>query len=49
LTGKTFAPRALTGLREIAAALNEGGITAPWGGEWQATQVRRILKAADAL
>jgi DNA invertase Pin-like site-specific DNA recombinase len=35
-------------LREIAAALNERGIHAPRGGEWQAVQVQRILKAADA-
>jgi hypothetical protein len=35
-------------LREIAAALNQRGITAQQGGEWQATQVQRILKATDA-
>ena len=36
-------------LREIAAALNERGIHAPRGGEWQAVQVQRILKYANAL
>jgi len=36
-------------LREIAAALNERGIAAPQGGEWQATQVQRILRVADAI
>lgn len=34
-------------LREIAAALNERGISAPRGGEWSATQVSRILVAAS--
>ena len=32
-----------TSLREIAAALNERGITTPRGGEWSATQVQRVL------
>jgi DNA invertase Pin-like site-specific DNA recombinase len=36
-------------LREIAAALNERGIEAPRGGEWQAAQVQRILRVADAM
>jgi len=36
-------------LREIADALNERGISAPRGGEWQAAQVQRVLKAAEAL
>jgi DNA invertase Pin-like site-specific DNA recombinase len=36
-------------LREIAAALNERGIAATRGGEWQAVQVQRVLKAAEAL
>src|SRR6516164_7290679 len=31
-------------LREIAAALNERGIPASWGGAWSAVQVQRILK-----
>ena len=31
-------------LREIAAALNNRGITAPRGGEWSAAQVYRVLR-----
>jgi DNA invertase Pin-like site-specific DNA recombinase len=34
-------------LREIAAALNERGIPAPRGGEWQAVQVQRVLRVGD--
>jgi Recombinase len=33
-------------LREIAAALNERGITTARGGEWSAVQVKRILDSA---
>jgi hypothetical protein len=33
-------------LRQIAAALNERGIQAPRGGEWQAVQVRRVMERA---
>src|SRR6516164_6059001 len=29
-------------LRQIAAGLNERGIPAPWGGQWNAAQVRRL-------
>lgn len=35
-------------LREIAAALNEKGITAPRGGEWQASQVARVMSMSQA-
>jgi DNA invertase Pin-like site-specific DNA recombinase len=38
-----------TTLREIAAALNEKGITAPRGGEWSAVQVHRVLVVASAV
>ena len=34
-------------LREIAAALNAKGITAPRGGEWASTQVRALLAKID--
>jgi DNA invertase Pin-like site-specific DNA recombinase len=34
-------------LREIAAELNERGIPAARGGEWQAGQVKRVLDIAD--
>ena len=34
-------------LREIAAALNERGVTTPRGGEWSAVQVKRLLDATD--
>jgi DNA invertase Pin-like site-specific DNA recombinase len=36
-----------TSLRQIAAALNEKGITTAKGGEWSAVQVKRILDAAS--
>jgi DNA invertase Pin-like site-specific DNA recombinase len=39
----------ITSALQIAAALNERGIAAPRGGEWQATQVLRVLKATDAM
>jgi DNA invertase Pin-like site-specific DNA recombinase len=32
-------------LREIAAGLNERGITTPRGGEWSAVQVQRVIGA----
>jgi DNA invertase Pin-like site-specific DNA recombinase len=35
-----------TSLRQIAAALNDRGITTVRGGEWSAVQVKRILDAA---
>lgn len=35
-----------TSLRQIAAALNERGITTARGGEWSAVQVARVLSAA---
>jgi hypothetical protein len=31
-------------LRQIAAGLNDKGITAARGGEWDATQVKRVLE-----
>jgi DNA invertase Pin-like site-specific DNA recombinase len=34
-----------TSLRQIAAALNERGIAAPWGGKWHPSSVRRVLPA----
>ena len=34
-----------TSLRQIAAALNDRGITAPRGGRWHAAQVKTVLKA----
>jgi len=37
-----------TTLREIAAGLNERGIEARRGGEWNSVQVMRVLKAAQA-
>lgn len=36
-------------LREIAAELNDAGITTPRGSPWQATQVSRLLKTAGVL
>jgi hypothetical protein len=39
----------ITSALQIAAALNERGIAAPRGGEWQATQVLRVLKATDTM
>jgi hypothetical protein len=33
-------------LRQIAAGLNDQGITTPRGGEWSAVQVKRALWAA---
>jgi len=39
----------ITSALQIAAALNERGIHAPRGGEWQAVQVLRVLKVAEAL
>jgi DNA invertase Pin-like site-specific DNA recombinase len=38
-----------TSLRQIAAALNERGIATAKGGEWTATQVMRVLKAAETV
>lgn len=35
-----------TSLREIAAALNAAGITTPRGGNWQASQVKRVVDQA---
>jgi DNA invertase Pin-like site-specific DNA recombinase len=35
-----------TSLRQIAAVLNERGITTPRGGEWSAVQVQRLLNRA---
>ncbi|GHH20954.1 resolvase [Sphingomonas glacialis] len=32
-------------LREIASALNQAGITTPRGGQWQASQVKRVIEA----
>jgi DNA invertase Pin-like site-specific DNA recombinase len=32
-----------TSLRQLAAALNEGGITAPRGGKWHPTSVKNLL------
>lgn len=34
-------------LRQIAARLNEAGISAPRGGKWQAAQVRAVLKRLE--
>lgn len=34
-------------LRQIAAALNRRGITAPRGGEWHAAQVKTVLRIAS--
>lgn len=34
-------------LREIARRLNEGGYTAPRGGEWTSVQVKRLMDAAS--
>jgi DNA invertase Pin-like site-specific DNA recombinase len=39
----------ITSALQIAAALNERGIHAPRGGEWQAVQVQRVLKLGGAL
>jgi DNA invertase Pin-like site-specific DNA recombinase len=36
-----------TSLREIAAALNERGITTARGGEWSAVQVQRVLQRGE--
>jgi len=36
-----------TSLRDIAAGLNEQGITTARGGEWTATQVMRVLERID--
>lgn len=36
-----------TSLRQIAAALNERGITAPRGGNWHAAQVKSVLRASE--
>jgi DNA invertase Pin-like site-specific DNA recombinase len=39
-----------TSLRQIAAALNERGITTPRGGAWRARQVMRVLnKSAETV
>lgn len=35
-------------LRQIAAALNHRGITAPRGGKWHAAQVKAVLRASEA-
>ena len=34
-------------LRQLAALLNERGITAPRGGQWHPAQVRAVLKSTD--
>ena len=34
-------------LKQIAAALNERGITAPRGGQWHAAQVKAVFRASD--
>jgi DNA invertase Pin-like site-specific DNA recombinase len=34
-------------LRQIAAALNDRGITAPRGGKWHAAQVKVVLQASE--
>ena len=34
-------------LRQIAAALNERGITAPRGGKWHAAQVKAVLQRPE--
>lgn len=36
-------------LRQIAAALNDRGITAPRGGRWHAAQVKAVLETSKAL
>ena len=37
-------------LRQVAAALNDRGITAPRGGEWHAAQVKTVLsRSSDAM
>lgn len=33
-----------TSLRQIAAALNERGLTTPRGGQWSAVQVKRVME-----
>jgi hypothetical protein len=38
-----------TSLRQIAAALNERGITTAKGGKWSATQVMHVLNAAETV
>jgi DNA invertase Pin-like site-specific DNA recombinase len=40
------AERQGTSLRQIAAALNDRGITAPRGGRWHAAQVKAVLQAS---
>jgi hypothetical protein len=35
------------GVREIAAALNQGGIAAPRGGKWHSTSVHRLVVRLD--
>jgi DNA invertase Pin-like site-specific DNA recombinase len=35
-----------TSLREIAASLNQRGLTTPRGGQWTATQVKRVMEQA---
>jgi len=37
------------GPAQIAAALNQRGITAPRGGAWQVVQVQRVLRVANTL
>jgi hypothetical protein len=37
----------LTSLREVAGALNARGIRSARGGEWQPTQVKRVLERAN--
>ena len=38
----------ITSARGLARALNDRGIAAPRGGQWQATQVQRLLARATA-
>jgi hypothetical protein len=35
------------GVREIAAALNQGGIPAPRGGKWHSASVHRLVVRLD--
>ena len=44
-TIQTFNPDRKLSLRQIAAKLNEQGITTARGGEWSAVQVQRVLQS----
>ena len=46
---QSFGPDGTLSLREIAACLNERGITTARGGEWSAVQVRRVLHCVKNL